>query len=472
MYSRENTTPNFHSIIGEALAQKALQAATFTTTALAAASTSIAGSGISGQSSTTGPEISPGYSTGTVHWQSAFWALVAIALNTCLQDSRAICEIKPKYGLLVKSSPVFCAVDAVIVWCQTLYYLTRVPPREALRIVARSRQQHGPDTQEESGSVSISVVVARWLLLVFAVLQGLKLYALRGIPWTQVFGTMYLVSYATNAILNVMGRPQRNEGPDMRRGDIRPSVLLVHRFAMIATCLQIGIWTTTIRGALSDDWLAKLARTNCRWPANFATGVFLSPLYMCWYIAMIGVILVDFATILLPPVVVLLAMDALVCKFLPSIPGIVAGGFGCGVKAMRYTFASLFTAIAVAIETCFLGAFQLTSFILAKNSVSPFFRPFGYFIHNWATYRPYGFALLALCFTAVLSHILYRLLCMGSMARKLKATSLGLSSNLAWACIFMFSTNVSLSLLYYSFVYTPEGTSKPSWTDNLGRKFV
>lgn len=59
-----------------------------------------------------------------------------------------------------------------------------------------------------------------------------------------------------------------------------------------------------------------------------------------------------------------------------------------------------------------------------------------------------------------------------SLARKLKARSLGLSSNLAWACLFMSLSNVLLSLLYYRDIYSPEGTSKPSWTKDLGRIFI
>lgn len=58
---------------------------------------------------------------------------------------------------------------------------------------------------------------------------------------------------------------------------------------------------------------------------------------------------------------------------------------------------------------------------------------------------------------------------MGMIADKLKATSLGISSNLAWACIIMFLANISLAVLYYGHIYSPEGTWEPAWTGNLGR---
>jgi hypothetical protein len=481
LYSRDSTSISLRSTIREILAQKALQTPTFTVTALlAVATTSLAGSEISVQNATTRPEIqNPINSNGTVHWQSAFWALVAIALNSCLQDTGEICGIEAKLGLLVKSSPVFCAFDSVIVWGQILYYITRVPPREALRIVAKSREQHNPDAEEESKSTS--VIIGRWILLVLAVLQGLKLYALRGIPWTQAFGTLYLFSYATNAILNVMGKPQTNEETEMRRGDVQPSIRLIHRFAMVAACLQIAIWITIVGPAVPDHWLTTLAQKRCGWPIDAATVIWLFPLLILLYIPFtllgilaIGLITTDIVILLFLSGAVLFCMNFLVHRFFPSFLKIVADVFGCGVETMRYTFAGLFTVVAALVEVCLLGWFPLfNAFAESKTFEWLVSTPrLDSILHEWVTYKPYGFAFLALGLTAMISYFLHRIFCMGSIARKVKATSLGLSSNLGWACLFMFLANISLTLLYYGHVYSPEGTSKPSWTDNLGRKFL
>jgi hypothetical protein len=77
-------------------------------------------------------------------------------------------------------------VDILVVWGQIIFYLTRVGPRDAIRIVAKSGQQHDPDAAEEP--TPSSCIVGRCFLLLLAILQPLKLYAQRGIPWTQAFG--------------------------------------------------------------------------------------------------------------------------------------------------------------------------------------------------------------------------------------------------------------------------------------------
>jgi hypothetical protein len=338
--------------------------------------------------------------------------------------------------------------------------------------VARSRQQENPDEGEESKSISL--FVGRWILLVLAVLQGLKLYALRGIPWTQVFGTLYLVSYATNAVLNVLGKPQINGETEMRRGDVRPSISLIHRFAMVAACLQIAIWITVGGAAVPDHWLTTLAHKRCGWPVNVATAIWISPIFILWYILSASVMITDIMILLFPSGAVLFSMTVLVRRFFPSLLKIVADVFGCSVETMRYTFAGLFTVVAASVEVCLLGWFPLFNAFVESKTTGWLASNTGLdsILHEWATYKPYGFAFLALGLTAMISYFLHRIFCMGSIARKVKATSLGLSRNLGWACLFMFLANISLTVLYYGHVYSPDGTSKPSWTDNLGRKFV
>lgn len=458
-------------LVGKILAKKALQAVTFTATALAVVTTGVSSPETSVRSASASSEIqNTADSTGTVHWQSAFWALAAVALNTCLQESGAICEIEPKFGLLVKSSPVFCLVDAMIASGQILYYLKRVPPREALRIVATSRQQNSPNTQAELGSVSL--IVGQWLLLVLAVLQGLKLYALRGIPWTQAFGTMYLISYATNAVLNVTGNSRVNVEAEIEREDIRPSVKVVHCLAMASACLQVTIWTFIIRAALSDHWLATLLRERCSWLVGIVTLILFSPFFLYYIILLWGTILVDLSILIIPSVVMLFITKILLDRFLPSLLNIVADGFGCAVQTFCYTFASSFIFVAIVVQICLFGRYSTVLALFSDNGTLGALLPFEYIKKEWDICMLYSSSLLILALATIVSYFLHRLFFIGSLARKLKARSLGLSSSLAWACLFMFLANLLLSLLYYSYVYSSDGTSKPSWTDNLGRMFM
>jgi hypothetical protein len=278
-----------------------------------------------------------------------------------------------------------------------------------------------------------------------------------------------------------MGKPQTNEETEMRRGDVQPSIRLIHRFAMVAACLQIAIWITIVGPAVPDHWLTTLAQKRCGWPIDAATVIWLFPLLILLYIPFtllgilaIGLITTDIVILLFLSGAVLFCMNFLVHRFFPSFLKIVADVFGCGVETMRYTFAGLFTVVAALVEVCLLGWFPLfNAFAESKTFEWLVSTPrLDSILHEWVTYKPYGFAFLALGLTAMISYFLHRIFCMGSIARKVKATSLGLSSNLGWACLFMFLANISLTLLYYGHVYSPEGTSKPSWTDNLGRKFL
>jgi hypothetical protein len=279
-----------------------------------------------------------------------------------------------------------------------------------------------------------------------------------------------------------MGKPQTNEEIEIRRGeerrgDVRPSIRLIHRFAMVAACLQISIWITIVGPAVPDHWLTTLAQKRCGWAVNTATFILGCPLFMLWVISLMllgllraGLIIIDIMILLFLSGAVLFSMNFLVHRFFPSFLKIVADVFDCGVETMNCTFAGLFIVVAASVEVFLLGWFPLLNAFI--ESKAPEWldsnKSFNSILDKLATYKLYGFAFLALGLTAMISYFLHRIFCMGSIARKVKATSLGLSSNLGWEWLFMFLANISLTLLYYGHVYSPEGTSKPSWTDNLG----
>jgi hypothetical protein len=453
---------SFDFRIRRVLYQKILQAASLTATALVATVTSV-----SITNSAAGQETpSSTGSAQTVNWQSAFWALVTIAANTCLQESGNICEIDAKFGLLIKSSPMFCAVDAFITWGQIIYYLTRVPPREALRTIASCREQHRTDAAAES--TSLPLIVGRCLLLVLTLLQALKLYALRGIPWTQVFGTMYLISYGTNALLNILGRPEPDLYPAQpeRRGDILPSKRLIRFFAVVTACLQTAMWIIIIRQSVPDKWLTLRLR-KCGWPIAFLA--FL-PVLSFFTILVMAAFTTDLLLLFLPPILGTRAIGSLINRFLPSLSDSAANLFGCKVLTLHVTIATLVTAMSATASICFFGPFPAIQAFSESDSFP--MRLLDNILYHWDIYTPFGFAFLVLTFTAMISHFLYRILCVGSLARRIGITNYGNFSNLGWCCVFTFMANFALAMLYYGYVYSPEGTSKPAWLNNLPRKIV
>jgi hypothetical protein len=50
--------------------------------------------------------------------------------------------------------------------------------------------------------------ILSWLATVLGILQVVKLALMRGVPGTQTFGALYVVSYCLQAGINQWGRPE------------------------------------------------------------------------------------------------------------------------------------------------------------------------------------------------------------------------------------------------------------------------
>lgn len=134
-----------------------------------------------------------GESSNQLSWQSAFWGLVGIALNTIFQPSGRILGLPSSWGPALKCSPIFCIANLLqglnsirIVQRDSDWILTVVP--------------HKYDADEESDHTDVATLQRNTLFRIIAfilgpVLQGTKLYACRGIFWTQFLATIYIASF-------------------------------------------------------------------------------------------------------------------------------------------------------------------------------------------------------------------------------------------------------------------------------------
>ena len=143
-----------------------------------------------------------------VHWQSAFWGLATLALNTCLQDCGHVLGFPSKYRYILRSSPFVCLFDTISTIFSLAQRWRRNSFRRSLKLVAEARGIHKSRRQVSSTERLLSVTT-----FVAATLQFLKLCALRGIPWTRTFGAFYFVSYLAQECLYQFGGPTHTEGP-------------------------------------------------------------------------------------------------------------------------------------------------------------------------------------------------------------------------------------------------------------------
>lgn len=409
----------------------------------------------------------PGLTTSasTVSWQTAFWTLVAIALNTCLQECGQVCGIKREFSILLRSSPIFCLTDTVVICVQLLYFAPRAGVRQAIEIIAASRNQRNFErAYQEPRLVNY---ITRGILLSAALTQSIKLFILRGVPWTQFFGASYLSSYCLNAILNVFGNPtvfENNLGaPEpYPREQLFFRKRVINPAAKLAPVLQIIAWMVALRSVLPEDGLfsSGLCGILLHLPGML---LYLTPLMIIWAFALATVSCLDFI-IMFGPGAILFSLF-----FVHPRPG---------WQSVLDLISSL---LDVSEDTAIIGTgtFLAIASLLLHLCLYPFMicsavaerlAPLTVLVLNlFDQFDPYGVTLSFILIAAGTSYLLSRIILFGSLARRLRLTSLGMTNDLGCACLFLFMANVTFALLYFTLGYDPDGTYKPHWTENLGR---
>lgn len=130
-------------------------------------------------------------------WQSAFWSLVPIALNSMTQPSGMVFGIPSKYGFALRSSPIVCACDAFYTAVLFLYNsVVLKDPKAAARRVAKGRFRDTMDNEEGSlHNLQRNTIFRVAVFLLGALPQVIKLCAVEGLLWTKIWGLMFLSSF-------------------------------------------------------------------------------------------------------------------------------------------------------------------------------------------------------------------------------------------------------------------------------------
>jgi hypothetical protein len=128
-----------------------------------------------------------------------------------------------------RSSPIVCAADMLHLLLQLLYHIfTGASPPEAARRVVRERSwrpvRNGAGSatanqgeEEELLTLGNQHPRAHTVVFVLVVLpQAVKLFGMRGIPWTQVWGGLYLSSFLVIAGVGALARFGGNDNLTLR----------------------------------------------------------------------------------------------------------------------------------------------------------------------------------------------------------------------------------------------------------------
>ena len=137
-------------------------------------------------------------SANAVSWQSAFWALVPIALNSMTQPAGnvfAFPSVDQGFGMC--SSPLVCACDALHFLVHFIgHTISTRSLREAMRLTLKPRFQNWNTGKGGSAAILRRNIIFRFSLFTLGALpQIIKLLCMQGIPVTTIIASLYFGSF-------------------------------------------------------------------------------------------------------------------------------------------------------------------------------------------------------------------------------------------------------------------------------------
>ncbi|KAK0514730.1 hypothetical protein JMJ35_003347 [Cladonia borealis] len=162
----------------------------------------------------------------TVSRQSAFWAVVALGLNTFTQDGGKVLGFPAEYSRALRLSPMVCIVDTLGVLFTVAFFCYKTRSfKDGLTLAARYRRL----TEENPAEPKLE---RTWwfrfsVFALGALPQAVKILGMGGIPVTKIWGMAYLVSFLVLEGLDLLRPRQRRD---------------YHALEPYATVLDTYIW--------------------------------------------------------------------------------------------------------------------------------------------------------------------------------------------------------------------------------------
>ena len=151
----------------------------------------------------------------TVSWQSAFWALVPLAMNSMTQPAgRWFGVHNPEMSFALRSSPIFCACDALHAMLYLAWHTFQTKSlQSALQKTARRRFRDATTNDgRTSPALPQSVKLFRIALFSFGALpQLVKLLGVHGLKWTTTWGLLFAGSFSVLEVLIYIAKDMGQE---------------------------------------------------------------------------------------------------------------------------------------------------------------------------------------------------------------------------------------------------------------------
>ena len=158
-------------------------------------------------------------SANPVSWQTVFWGLTAIALNTMCQPSGEVLGLPVQYNFVLRISPFVCLVNSLdLIMLYVHFCLKTKGLITAARSLVSYRVKGTEDWNENSFAALRNNTYFRVLLFVLGALpQITKICAFKGVPMSQFYMACFLSSFVLDEFVLFVGRGEEPRRPARRR---------------------------------------------------------------------------------------------------------------------------------------------------------------------------------------------------------------------------------------------------------------
>ncbi|KKY27476.1 hypothetical protein UCRPC4_g01071 [Phaeomoniella chlamydospora] len=217
--------------------------------------------------------------TNPLSWPSAYWALVTIGLNTMCQPFGRVLKFPNEHSFALRSSPVIYVVDTLSTLLEIVGHAFEAGGLiEGVDLTVQARFAHVRADEDGSfGALRKNTVFRALLFLLGALPQAIKLYAIRGAPWTQTLATIYLVSFLCSEIITAIAhRDPVQQVPNTPN----PGNATTYWITIMLTILAVSVgliyvlFAATIFVIIRDYW------TFAAWPL-ILSACLINSLYVC-----------------------------------------------------------------------------------------------------------------------------------------------------------------------------------------------
>lgn len=154
---------------------------------------------------TTITTVLPPPSTQVVPWYSILWALVAFALNSMNQPAGCVVGCTTNVSFMLRSSPIVCALDTLMLLAGLIYYRCCSPSLEDAHIRLLHLRFQDDETLDAKPTAQTGRL-ARWCAFALLLSQVVKLLSYHGLLWSKIIAGHFVLSFIISEV--ILGWPR------------------------------------------------------------------------------------------------------------------------------------------------------------------------------------------------------------------------------------------------------------------------